>query len=118
VVLCAFALLDTDSPTWLIAGFVYVYGMVMSVQYTSMNTLAYVDIDVRQASMASSMASTAQYLSMSFGIALASLLMEAFLPSHESGAYVQAFRWSVIVLGMVTLAASWVFSRLRETRPA
>jgi hypothetical protein len=29
---------------------------------------------------------------------------------------VWAFRWSVIILGMITLAASWVFSRLRDTR--
>lgn len=116
-VLCVFALLSPSTPTWVIAGWVYIYGAFMSLQYTSMNTLAYVDIDVRQASMASSMASTAQYLSMSFGIALASLLMEGFLTSHEPDAYVRAFRWSVVVLGMVTLAGSWVFSRLRETRP-
>ncbi|UPG92912.1 MFS transporter [Luteibacter aegosomatissinici] len=116
LVLCSFALLDTDTPTWIIASFVYVYGAVMSVQYTSMNTLAYVDVDVKQASMASSMASTAQYLSMSFGIALATLLMAGFLGSSDKHPYVWAFRWSVIVLGLITLAASWVFSRLRDTR--
>ncbi|MGN6479736.1 MFS transporter [Luteibacter sp.] len=116
IVLCAFALLNTDTPAWIIAAFVYVYGAVMSVQYTSMNTLAYVDVDVKQASMASSMASTAQYLSMSFGIALATLLMAGFLGSSDQHPYVWAFRWSVIVLGLITLAASWVFSRLRDTR--
>jgi EmrB/QacA subfamily drug resistance transporter len=118
VVLCSFALLSPRTPAWLIAGFVYVYGAFMSLQYTSMNTLAYVDLDVKHASMASSMASTAQYLSMSFGIALASLLMAGFLGSHDADGYVWAFRWSVIVLGMVTLAASWIFGRLHEARPA
>jgi EmrB/QacA subfamily drug resistance transporter len=116
IVLCSFALLTPETPMWIIAGFVYVYGAFMSLQYTSMNTLAYVDLDVRHASMASSMASTAQYLSMSFGIALASLLMGGFLGAHNAQGYVWAFRWSVIVLGMITLAASWIFSRLRETR--
>ncbi|WP_413623447.1 MFS transporter [Luteibacter sp. Lutesp34] len=115
-VLCAFALLSPDTPPWIIAGFVFVYGAVMSLQYTSMNTLAYVDLDVKHASMASSMTSTAQYLAMSFGIALASLLMAGFLGSHDAHSYVWAFRWSVIVLGMVTLAASWIFSRLRDPR--
>ncbi|NID14455.1 MFS transporter [Luteibacter yeojuensis] len=118
VVLCSFSLLSPQTPPWLIAGFVYVYGAVMSLQYTSMNTLAYVELDVKHASMASSMASTAQYLSMSFGIALASLLMAGFLGSRSAEGYVWAFRWSVIVLGMVTLAGSWIFGRLRETRPA
>jgi EmrB/QacA subfamily drug resistance transporter len=116
LVLCSFALLTPDTPMWLIAGFVYIYGAFMSLQYTAMNTLAYVDLDVRHASMASSMASTAQYLSMSFGIALASLLMGGFLGAHNAQGYVSAFRWSVIVLGLITLAASWIFSRLRETR--
>lgn len=116
VVLCSFALLTPHTPPLLIAGFVYVYGAVMSLQYTSMNTLAYVDLDVKHASMASSMASTAQYLSMSFGIALASLLMAGFLGSHDAKGYVSAFRWSVIVLGVITLAASWIFGQLRETR--
>ncbi len=53
---------------------------------------------------------------MSFGIALASLLMGGFLGAHNAQGYVSAFRWSVIVLGLITLAASWIFSRLRETR--
>ncbi|HEY4294019.1 MFS transporter [Luteibacter sp.] len=118
VVLCSFAFLSPHTPPWFIAGFVYIYGAVMSLQYTSMNTLAYVDLDVKHASMASSMASTAQYLSMSFGIALASLLMAGFLGSHDADGYVWAFRWSVIVLGMVTLAGSWIFGRLHDTRPA
>ncbi|SEO54036.1 drug resistance transporter, EmrB/QacA subfamily [Luteibacter sp. UNC138MFCol5.1] len=116
IVLCAFALLSPSTPPLVIAAFVFVYGAVMSVQYTSMNTLAYVDLDVKYAAMASSMASTAQYLSMSFGIALASLLMAGFLGSHAAEGYVWAFRWSVIVMGMITLAASWIFGRLRDTR--
>ncbi|TCV97575.1 EmrB/QacA subfamily drug resistance transporter [Luteibacter rhizovicinus] len=117
VVLCCFAFLSPSTPMWAIGLFVFVYGSFMSLQYTSMNTLAYVDLDVSHASMASSMASTAQYLSMSFGIALASLLMAAFIGDRTPERYIWAFRYSVVILGMVTLAASWVFSRLRETRP-
>ena len=116
-VLCGFALLSPATPTWAIAAYVGLYGAIMSIQYTSMNTLAYVDLDVRYASQASSMASTAQYLSMSFGIALASLLMAGFLDNRDAGSYVHAFRWSVLVLGMITLAASWIFGRLRDARP-
>jgi MFS family permease len=116
VVLCSFATLSADTPIWIIVPMVYLYGAVMSLQYTAMNTLAYVDLDVKHASMASSMASTAQYLSMSFGIALASLLMAGFLGSHNAQGYVWAFRWSVIVLGLITMAASWIFSRLRDPR--
>jgi EmrB/QacA subfamily drug resistance transporter len=111
--LASFALLGKGSPMWLIALMVYVYGGFMGMQYTAMNTLIYNDLDVKYASQASSMASTAQYLSMSFGIALASLLMEALLQGHAHDDYVPAFRWTVLLLGVVTATASWVFSRLQ-----
>jgi EmrB/QacA subfamily drug resistance transporter len=117
-ILAGFALLTPATSSWVTASMVFVYGALMSLQYTSMNTLAYVDLDISHAAMASSMASTAQYLSMSFGIALASLLMEAFLRGHAATDYVWAFRYSVIILGAVTLAASWIFSRLRKDRSA
>ena len=84
-----------------------------------MNTLIYVDLDIRHASMASSMASTAQYLSMSFGIALASLLMELFLGRqvHMPAAYMVAFHGAVLLLALVTALAALVFLRLRPDRP-
>jgi hypothetical protein len=68
--------------------------------------------------MASSMASTAQYLSMSFGIALATLLMESLLRGHAHADYVAAFRWTVLILALITASASRVFGRLRADRPA
>jgi EmrB/QacA subfamily drug resistance transporter len=117
VMLAAFALLGKSSPMWVIALMVFVYGGFMGLQYTAMNTLIYNDLDVKYASQASSMASTAQYLSMSFGIALASLLMEALLQGHAHEDYVPAFRWTVLLLAIVTATASWVFSRLRSEGP-
>jgi len=117
VLLAAFALLGKTSPMWVIASMVFVYGGFMGMQYTAMNTLIYNDLDVKYASQASSMASTAQYLSMSFGIALASLLMEALLQGHAHEDYVPAFRWTVLLLAIVTATASWVFSRLRNDKP-
>jgi len=117
LMLASFTLVGPQTPLPVIALQVFAYGAFMSLQYSSMNTLAYVDLDVSHASMASSMASTAQYLSMSFGIALASLLMEAFLAGHEPAQYVHAFRCSILILAAMTLAASWIFSRLRRDRP-
>jgi hypothetical protein len=49
---------------------------------------------------------------MSFGIALGMLLMQALLGGHASGDYVVAFRWTVIVLALITAGASRVFRQL------
>ena len=118
--LASFALLDSTTPIWLIGAITFVYGGFMGLQYTAMNTLIYTDLDVRHASMASSMASTAQYLSMSFGIALATILMEVFLGrhAHVPAAYVGAFHAAVLLLALVTLAAALIFLRLRPDQPA
>lgn len=107
-----FALLGPETPVVLIALLVYIYGGFMGMQYTVMNTLVYTDLDVKYASMASSMASTTQYLSMSFGIAMATLLMQGLVHGQGNHAYVAAFRWTVIVLAIVTAVASRVFARL------
>jgi MFS family permease len=118
VLLAAFALLGPGSPAWVIALLAFAYGSFAGLQYTTMNTLIYNDLDIRHASMASSMASTVQYLAMSFGIALATLLMQALLRGHTAEDFVVAFRWTVVLLGLVTAAASRVFGRLRPDRPA
>jgi EmrB/QacA subfamily drug resistance transporter len=117
VLLAAFALLGPTSPVWAIALLTFCYGCFAGLQYTVMNTLIYNDLDIKHASMASSMASTVQYLAMSFGIALSTLLMEAMLQGHAHEDYVVAFRWTVVVLAVITAGASRVFSRLRHDRP-
>jgi predicted MFS family arabinose efflux permease len=115
--LATFALLGPGSPVWVIALLTFAYGAFAGLQYTTMNTLIYTDLDIRHASMASSMASTVQYLAMSFGIALSTLLMEAMLQGHAHEDYVVAFRWTMILLAAITALASRVFSRLRHDRP-
>ncbi|WP_254063455.1 MFS transporter [Rhodanobacter sp. L36] len=117
LLLAAFALLGPTSPVWLIASLTFLYGAFSGLQYTAMNTLIYNDLDIKHASMASSMASTAQYLAMSFGIALSTLLMEALLQGHAHDDYVTAFRWTVLLLAAITAIASRVFSHLRHDRP-
>ncbi|BFI96088.1 MAG: multidrug transporter subunit MdtD [Rhodanobacter sp.] len=118
LMLAAFALFGPTTPAWLIAAFTFVYGCCAGLQYTVMNTLIYSDLDIRHASMASSMASTAQYLAMSFGIALSTLLMQALLRGHAPEDFVVAFRWTVILLAAITAAASRLFGRLHADRAA
>ena len=112
LILLGFGLLGSSTSAWVIGSLMFVYGAFMGVQYTSMNTLIYVDLDRRHAAMASSMASTAQYLSMSFGIAAASVLMSLYLPSAAAAAYVVAFHWTVLTLAALTLLSAGIFGQL------
>ena len=114
LMILSFATFTVATPIWLICTQVFAFGGVMSIQYSAINTLGFVDLTPAQASMGSSMGSTAQNLSISFGIAFGSLLMAFFLPSGPaSGAhYIGAFHATVIVLGLVTIASSAIFLRL------
>ncbi|KQQ25124.1 hypothetical protein ASF58_14440 [Methylobacterium sp. Leaf125] len=110
-----FAVLGPRTGVPFLTAYLFVYGCLTGLQFTVMNTLIYVDIQDRDIAMASSMASTMQYFSMSLGIAVGSLLMNAFLPGETPEGYVQAFRETVIVLGCLTFLASGVFATLRDT---
>mgnify|MGYP000715758448 CR=1 FL=1 len=111
ILVMAFATIGKATPVWLICAQVFVYGFVISLQYTAMNTLGFVDLTPAQASMGSSMTSTVQNLSISFGIAFASLLMAIFLHGNEGNGtqYITAFRATMLILGGVTVLSSLMF---------
>lgn len=118
VLLACFALFDANTPWWAIALLMFAYGFVMSLQYTAMNTLAFVDLPPERAAQASSLTSAAQYLVISFGIALSSWLFALFLGDHhDSAGYVHGFRVAVLVMAALPLVAVYVFTRLRHDRP-
>jgi hypothetical protein len=70
------------TPFWAILAQAFCYGAFTSVQYTSMNILVYADIDDDNASSACSIASTAQQMSISFGVAAAGLTTAFFIPDR------------------------------------
>ena len=61
----------------------FFYGAFTSLQYTSMNTLVYADITEHDTSNASSIASTMQQMSISFGVATAGLTTAFFVPTRR-----------------------------------
>ena len=82
LLLLLFATIGLRTPVWVIVLQAFFYGAFTSLQYTSMNTLVYADITEEQASNASSIASTMQQMSISFGVASAGLATAFFIPSR------------------------------------
>jgi MFS family permease len=103
---------------WLIVVMVFCYGFFTSLQYTSMNTLVYADIPEEQASSASSIASTMQQMSISFGVASASLVTALFLPDRfrsNPPQFIQGIHHAFYVLGGMTVLSTIVFRDLRKS---
>jgi EmrB/QacA subfamily drug resistance transporter len=112
-----FASIGTQTPMWLIAVQAYAYGALSSLQYTSMNTLAYADVTDAQTSNASSIASTLQQMSISFGVAVAGLMTVFFIPQSvraDPGALIRGIHISFLLLGAFTIVSSVIFWRLRR----
>jgi MFS family permease len=96
---------------------VFFYGFFTSLQYTSMNTLVYADVSEEQESSASSIASTAQQMAISFGVASASLVTAFFLPDRyrsNPSQFIHGIHWAFFVLGGMTLLSTIVFCQLQR----
>ena len=83
LLLLLFATIGLHTPVWVIVIQAFCYGTFSSLQYTSMNTLTYADISEEQTSGASSIASTVQQMSISFGVASAGLATAFFVPQRS-----------------------------------
>jgi len=111
-----FAAVGAGTPVALIVVFSLLFGAVASLQYASMNTLAYADVAAPDTSMASTISSTMQQMSLSFGVATASLVTAVFIPdrfrSHPPE-LLHGIHLALLVLGAMTVLSAVVFRELK-----
>lgn len=87
-------------------------GFIASIQFTSMNSLVYADVRDADASKASSLSSTAQQLSLSFGVAFGSLVAAWFLSGVSAAdrpALVGALHHAFVTIGALTIVSTLSF---------
>lgn len=111
-----FSLVSQATPLLLIVFLGLAQGFFNSLQFTSMNSMAYADIDSADSSMASTIASSLQQMSMSFGLACGTLVTAWFLgdlPQTDRSAVVGALHHAFLTLGGLTILSSLSFWTLR-----
>ena len=116
--LALFATVTAHTPLWLIVTMVFGLGFMQSMMFTSLNTFSIAGIDDTQASNASTISSTIQQLSLSFGIATASLVTALFVPDrfHATAAeMIQGIHRAFLVLGAWMILMTITFVRLRNS---
>jgi MFS family permease len=117
LVIFLFSIIDAGTPVWAIVAMAFSFGFLSSLQYTSMNTLAYADVNERQASGASTIASTVQQLAVSFGVAAASLAAALFIPDRVHATALEMIHGihpALWVLGALTILSTIVFNELKS----
>ena len=91
-------------------------GFFNSLQFSCMNSMAYSDVQGAQTSMASTLASSFQQLSMSFGLACGLLMTTWFLNGvveTNHAAVLSAIHHAFIGMDIVTIVSSLTFFTLR-----
>ena len=113
-----FTQIGPGSPIWAILALSFSQGFFASLQFTSMNTLTFADIADKDASKASSLSSTSMQMSLSFGVATASLLAAWFLghvDQTDAAQTVPALHKAFLAMGSFTILSSLMFWRLTPT---
>jgi EmrB/QacA subfamily drug resistance transporter len=112
VTVSLFSLVVPHTPIWSIVALSLAQGFFNSLQFTSMNAMAYSDIDPKDSSMASTIGSSMQQLSLSFGLACGSLVTAWYLgdiPQSEKMAVTSALHHAFLTLGALTVVSSLSF---------
>jgi len=116
LLLLLFATIGLHTPVWVIVIQAFCYGAFTSLQYTSMNTLVYADVTEEETSSASSIASTMQQMSISFGVASAGLATALFVPRVHSNAaeMIHGVHEALVFLGVFTIFSTILFRKLKK----
>jgi len=106
-----------DTPQAVMIAVIVMGGVFRSLQFTSLNTIAYADLDQAQMSDATTFQQMAQRVAMSAGVAVAATLLHAFAGARE-GVPVSAFAFAFILIGAASTVSSLFFARLDENAGA
>src|SRR5690606_27127627 len=113
ILLSLFAFLSAGTPLLIILGLMVMYGIISSVQFTTMNTISIADLDASNSSDGNSLVAVAQQLSISFGISIAGLLVHNFSKLEHVVKSDNIFTYTFIILGLLTGLSTLVFNRLQ-----
>jgi Major Facilitator Superfamily len=114
VFLACYGFFTPSTPVVVIMSLLLVGGFVRSLEFTSLNAIAYAEIDSAKMSAAVSLASVAQQLSLSLGVAAGAGALQGFA-LFSPGTDVLAlgnFKWAFIAMAAVSLSAVAAFLQL------
>lgn len=110
----AMVLLFPNTPHWMILAILFVSGLVRSMQFSSLNTLAYADIPKERMNNANTLYSTAQQMTLGMGITLGAIsLHSASLINKTNNVYqVQDFHLAFGLIGILGLIPLFEYLKL------
>jgi EmrB/QacA subfamily drug resistance transporter len=112
----SFAFINNSTSYPLVIILVFLNGAFSSMQFSCMNVLTYVDLETDILSQGTSIASSIQQLSMSFGVACSAMCLRFFLAEYSIvDLSIKAFRYSFELIGVFTILTSIIFWYLKKS---
>jgi EmrB/QacA subfamily drug resistance transporter len=113
IFLAACATFVPGMPYWAMIAILLSGGFFRSLQFTSINTIAYAEIDPPRMSRATALTAAAQQLSLSTGVAVGALVVEITLALRHTATMSAAdFPPAFLVIGALAATAAFAFMRL------
>ncbi len=104
--IAACALFRPETPYWIILAVLLAGGFFRSLQFSSLNSLAFADLGTSEMSRATSFTSVAQQLSITAGIAIGALMLEfARFARSDPVLTVTDFSWAFVVVALVSMSS-------------
>jgi MFS family permease len=113
VFFASYGFFTAATPIIVMMGLLLVGGFVRSLEFTSLNAIAYADIDSATMSRATSFTAVAQQLSLSLGIAVGAFVIEMARDLRGDATLSTGdFRWGFIVVALISASSVISFLRL------
>ena len=112
LMIAQFSLQSAALPIWMLILPLFVLGMAMSTQFTSMNTITLADLTDENASSGNSVLAVTQQLSISLGVAVSAAVLR-FYEGFDSANTVEQFHYTFITMGALTVVSALVFMLLK-----
>lgn len=111
--ICLLAIPDIHTSLYWFVPIIAVLGFFNSIQFTSMNTISIADLRNFQTSSGNSLISVNQQLAIGFGIAFGLIVLKLFENTDLiEGEIHNAFRYTFLTVGILTIISGFVFRRL------
>jgi len=112
--ICALAIPSIHTSIYWYIPIIAVLGFFNSIQFTSMNSISIADLRVYHTSSGNSLVSVNQQLAIGFGIAFGLLVLKVFQGDVKliHNEIHNAFRYTFLVVGSLTILSGLVFRRL------
>ncbi|HFK5586342.1 TPA: MFS transporter [Elizabethkingia anophelis] len=111
--ICLLAIPGINTSIYWFTPIIAVLGFFNSIQFTSMNTISIADLRNFQTSSGNSLLSVNQQLAIGFGITFGLIVLKLFENSDLiKGDVHNAFRYTFLTIGILTIISGFVFRRL------